>query len=372
MYTGGKEMIRDLLINMSLLISFISIVSHILKEKEINTNTSLKVKVAGGLITGLLGVTLIYFGFRPTDNTIIDFRNIVLTMSAIYGGPVALLICALSIALFRIAFFGVSSISAIIITAIICAVDVLISKQKLKMSTRWTIAAAINTIAININIWQLLKGNPRLWEMIVIYSFSSMFVSLVTYRYLNYSLTANILFRKLKSESANDYLTGLNNVRSFDQQFNQIMKTATEKNEQVSLLMIDIDFFKKVNDTYGHHQGDIVLKELGNILTKNSRSFDIVSRNGGEEFTVILLDCHINQALSIAERIRTAVEKAEILLPDRRIIKITISIGVANYPESSQQKEYLLELADSALYQAKRTGRNKVVIASNLTYCASS
>jgi diguanylate cyclase len=208
--------------------------------------------------------------------------------------------------------------------------------------------------------------------MIVIYSFSSIFVSFVAYRYVNYSLTTNTLFRKLKSESAKDYLTGLNNVRSFDQRFNEAMDNANEKNEQVSLLMIDIDFFKKVNDTYGHHEGDIVLIELGNILTKNSRSFDMVSRNGGEEFTVILLDCHINQALNIAERIRAAVEKAEFILPDRTSIKITVSIGVANYPESAQQREYLLELADLALYQAKRTGRNKVVLANNLTSCASS
>ena len=138
------------------------------------------------------------------------------------------------------------------------------------------------------------------------------------------------------------------------------MKNATEKSEKLSLLMIDIDFLKKVNDTYGHTAGDFVLREIGEILLKCSRSYDIVSRNGGEEFTILLLDCTEAQALQIAEHVRSCVENHTFVITDEIQINITISIGVANYPEATNEIEKLIELADIALYDAKRIGRNRV------------
>lgn len=124
--------------------------------------------------------------------------------------------------------------------------------------------------------------------------------------------------------------------------------------------MIDIDFFKKVNDTYGHAEGDAVLRELGKILLKSCRSYDIVSRNGGEEFTILLLDCPEIQALQIAERVRYSVETHPFIMTNETQINITVSIGVSSYPEATNKIEKLLELADETLYIAKRTGRNKV------------
>lgn len=152
----------------------------------------------------------------------------------------------------------------------------------------------------------------------------------------------------------------LANVRKFDSLLNDAMKNAKEKDEKFSLLMIDIDFFKKVNDTYGHAEGDIVLRELGKILLKNCRSFDIVSRNGGEEFTILLLDYPKIQALQVAEHVRSSVETHPFILSDQIRINITVSIGVASYPQDTNEIEKLLELADMTLYTAKRTGRNKV------------
>jgi diguanylate cyclase len=102
------------------------------------------------------------------------------------------------------------------------------------------------------------------------------------------------------------------------------------------------------------------LKQLANILVENCRSFDTVSRNGGEEFSAILLDCPNSQALRIAERIRLNVNSAPFILSSSIKISITVSIGVASYPETTDDLEKLLESADIALYTAKRTGRNKV------------
>ena len=161
-------------------------------------------------------------------------------------------------------------------------------------------------------------------------------------------------------ESSKDFLTGLNNVRKFDSLFNNAIENAKEKKENLSLLMIDIDFFKRVNDTYGHAEGDVVLQELGKILSKNSRSFDVVSRNGGEEFTVLLLGCPKDNAIQIAERIRATVENHSFVLTTGLEISITVSIGVSSYPELTEEVEKLVEKSDIALYAAKRTGRNKV------------
>lgn len=190
----------------------------------------------------------------------------------------------------------------------------------------------------------------------------TLIVSLLVYNYVNYLGYLTHLYRKFKDESSKDFLTGLNSVRKFDIFFNTLADAAQSKNEKLSLLYIDIDFFKKVNDNYGHSNGDIVLRELGSILIKNCRSFDFVSRNGGEEFTVLLLDCEAKQALEIAERIRKTIEMHTFILLDGKKINITISIGVSSYPDTITDSHNLIYEADMALYAAKRSGRNKVVL----------
>ena len=129
------------------------------------------------------------------------------------------------------------------------------------------------------------------------------------------------------------------------------------------MLFIDIDFFKKVNDIYGHLNGDRVLKEVGQILIKLSRDTDIVARKGREEFTVLLMDCGVSKALKVAERIRKTIEENIFISEQNEEIRITISIGVSSFPDTIADEEKLTEQADIALYRAKRSGRNKVCLA---------
>lgn len=185
-------------------------------------------------------------------------------------------------------------------------------------------------------------------------------VAILVYYVLHYISKTNALYRKLNYDAKKDFLTGLNNVREFDNMLNQVVTNAIEKGESLSILMIDIDFFKNVNDTYGHSSGDLVLKQLSNILVNSCRGFDIVSRNGGEEFTAILLDCDCRHAVTIAERVKKNVEEYTFIIQDNKEIKITVSIGVSSYPNIIKNISDLLAKADDALYLAKRTGRNKV------------
>jgi diguanylate cyclase len=166
--------------------------------------------------------------------------------------------------------------------------------------------------------------------------------------------------RKLKNEATVDFLTGLNNVRQFKKDFYNFAQQTIRKGENLSLLYLDIDYFKNVNDTYGHSSGDIVLRNLAIILRNTCRSFDIISRNGGEEFSVLLLDCSASHAFRIAERIRKNVDANKFYVTDKSIINVTISIGVTTYPDITNNINNMIKNADAALYEAKRTGRNKV------------
>ena len=163
-----------------------------------------------------------------------------------------------------------------------------------------------------------------------------------------------------------DYLTGLHNVRYFDNVMNELASTTELNGLTFSLLFLDIDYFKKVNDKYGHLNGDSVLSDLGGILMRFSRERDVVIRKGGEEFVILLRDSKLDNAMIAAERIRQEIENYDFHTSSNEIIKITVSIGVSSYPETSKNIEELTEQADISLYNAKRLGRNRVLAANEL------
>lgn len=176
------------------------------------------------------------------------------------------------------------------------------------------------------------------------------------------SISNAFLFEKVKNMATTDGLTCLYNHRYFQEKFGEILLRAERYNEKFSLVLIDIDFFKKVNDTYGHQVGDIVLKKVASILKSTARKVDIVARYGGEEFAIICVNDDKKNASKFAERLRREIENTTIIF-DSGKLHVTASIGVASYPEDGKDKESLVERADKALYQAKHEGRNRVIIA---------
>jgi diguanylate cyclase (GGDEF)-like protein len=164
-----------------------------------------------------------------------------------------------------------------------------------------------------------------------------------------------------------DYLTGLKTRGYFEQQLEVEIKRAERKKTALSLLMIDIDFFKQLNDHYGHHVGDQVLRDVGSLLTKDMREVDTVARYGGEEFVIILPETDGPGALQVAQRLRRNLEQAKFFAGSPRAIEhLTISIGVSVFGQDAQFKRDLIEFADAALYDAKAQGRNQVVMFSDL------
>ncbi|AVX29916.1 diguanylate cyclase (GGDEF) domain-containing protein [Carboxydocella thermautotrophica] len=170
-----------------------------------------------------------------------------------------------------------------------------------------------------------------------------------------------MLFEEMQTRAITDRLTGLYNQKQFYELLQSEIAAAQLYKKPLSLLMLDVDFFKQYNDTFGHPAGDRLLKEFARILVENVRPDDIVARYGGEEFAIILRETSLEQALDIAERIRQKVAdsrfEGRLQQPSGRI---TCSIGIAQYPVHAKTLEDLVKRADEALYRAKYNGRNRV------------
>jgi len=163
---------------------------------------------------------------------------------------------------------------------------------------------------------------------------------------------------RTRKEATTDFLTQVANRASFDRALSDMVNDFYRRNYPFALLMIDIDNFKRINDTYGHQAGDYVLRELARVLKSQLRARDIVARYGGEEFAILLPGVTFSQAVRVAERIRRAVEKHLFKYGDI-VIPVTISVGVALMREGMDESA-LVEKADKVLYLAKRSGKNQV------------
>jgi diguanylate cyclase (GGDEF)-like protein len=165
---------------------------------------------------------------------------------------------------------------------------------------------------------------------------------------------------------SHDELTGLLTSKSFFSELRREAAKAELKAHPFCVLMMDVDHFKQVNDTYGHLVGSQTLEEIGGVIKRALRAGDVAARFGGEEFAAFLLDADYAQGLVAAERVRSAVQNHEFPAARRDAtaaagtLRITISIGVASFPDDAKDPIELIELADSALYRAKRSGRNRI------------
>lgn len=175
----------------------------------------------------------------------------------------------------------------------------------------------------------------------------------------------NFMYSHTKHLSVTDPLTGLYNRRHFDNMIEREFLRAQRYSNDLSVAVIDVDFFKKVNDTYGHLCGDYVLKEVAYLTLQTFRKTDMVFRYGGEEILVILTETPLEKAIIPLERLRKAIENYPFNY-DNNDIHVTVSIGVESLNENVGCFEELIDNADKALYYAKENGRNQVVTSSSL------
>ena len=179
---------------------------------------------------------------------------------------------------------------------------------------------------------------------------------------------ANIKLREaLRTQSIKDALTGLYNRRYLEEMLEREVRRAARSEQSLGIIMIDLDHFKSFNDTYGHDAGDTVLRETGAFLTKNIRTEDFVCRFGGEEFVIILPTADLTASRGRAERLRSRMREQTMMHQGKSLGMVTISLGVAEFPQHGMSPKELMASADAALYEAKRGGRDRVVVASSQT-----
>ena len=178
-------------------------------------------------------------------------------------------------------------------------------------------------------------------------------------RQIELAITIADLFEAVKSQAITDPMTGLFNRRYFEEFIQKEAVRSKRQNQEFTVIGIDLDHLKKINDLYGHNYGDTAIKAIADVLKSSCRSIDIAARMGGEEFNVILSGVDSKGGAIFAERIRKTIESVSL----EKIGKITASIGVASYMEHSEEIDELLELVDHAMYESKRNGRNRVTIA---------
>lgn len=357
-----KELWKELFINVCILITILFIASQLFKNTGISHKSSIRIRMLFGIVGGISTSILIYFSVHITDSVVIDFRHLLEIFISIFGGLFSISITGLITATYRLLYQGISNKSIIssigvLVVSFGCGI---ISVSKLKERLKITIMFIYTLIIRSIFYYILIDNKSYAFSIIVIFCITTIILGLLVSYLVQYLVAAHRLFNRLKQESTHDFLTGLNNTRQFDLKYNKILTQAIESKQKVSFLIIDIDHFKNVNDEYGHIAGDEVLKELGRLLLKNCRDIDLVSRIGGEEFSVVLGNLSKADTLKAAERIRKSVEANIFLLSSGAQLKITVSIGAAIYPDITDDITALKEAADIKLYEAKRTGRNKV------------
>ncbi|MEH7109643.1 diguanylate cyclase [Bacillus sp. JJ1764] len=354
--------IKDLFVNLSILVSILFFYSQIFKKSPLSSRSPYIIKVLAGIWGGLLSILLMLFSIK-VSGTFVDLRHIPTILVAYYGGALPAIISMILTIIGRYFISTNVFYYALLMSVSGTLFAIYFSKRNFSKKFKVTMILTFNNLMFSAIFGYLVHNIDVFIKVIPVYWLVSSLSAYLSFYVIGYIRRSQRLYDKYLEESVTDSLTGLNNKRKFNEVFKHLIKETKENDLKLSLLYIDIDFFKHINDTYGHETGDAVLKELGIVLQKNTRPFDIVSRNGGEEFTVLLRDCPLSRAVEIAERIRENVENHTFSFFSGKKIKLTISIGVSSFQDTTTDPAMLIEDADKSLYQAKKTGRNKVCIA---------
>ncbi|NMD69960.1 diguanylate cyclase [Bacillus sp. DNRA2] len=324
-------------------------------------------KLVLGFLLGIIGSLLIRFNIPIAQYIILDLRHVPIIISAVFGGTIPTFITAFIIAFSRIIFFPISySTYASVITLIIITIfSGVVTKRRYTEFQKVIVMIAFSTIANGIMFWFVLQhfgyGHLYLQKIIFFYIPMSLLGGFLAFYLFNYITITNHSYQMLKQQAEIDYLTGLRNVRQFHHLLERLLAKASETEAKLGLLFIDIDHFKKINDTYGHPAGDEVLRGFSRILINSNPFNHTVFRNGGEEFSIIVPTANEAQLISLAESIRTKIECHIFHLPSGEKIHITASIGMVLNSNINNITD-LIYCADQALYHAKNSGRNRVVI----------
>lgn len=363
------NLINNLIANASLLLVGLYIISRLTKL-GVTTKLPLRRQVTISFLLAGLSIVITLHGVLWNAQADFQYGFVPIIMSALYFGlpgvrityvaSILVLPFILSETLLLITFLDYTLAASI-------AVAFLWFRERIKPARDIRI---VNAISLGfISLFSLLNvSNYNQIEMYVMtllafitIGYSAGFLLHIVYGGIHKIQRSERLISKYKEAAFTDSLTGLGNRRRFEEEMKRVDEEVINGTQDVALLFLDIDHFKSINDTYGHDAGDAILVELGNRLTKTARTDDMVCRNGGEEFSVLLADCTLSQGFVIGKRYLRQIAETPFLLPDGSFIDVTVSIGIASTSESKiATSSQLIKKADVGLYVAKRSGRNRL------------
>ncbi|WP_159457911.1 MULTISPECIES: GGDEF domain-containing protein [unclassified Listeria] len=360
------EVIMASLTNVFIVITGCYIINKIIpNEKKLSLTWKTRCYIV--MAASVTNFALMFFAIKLPSGIQVDLRFIVFMLLAYYIGASPALLAALVACGIRIfiggglneaTLFGVFCTLTVALPLIFIAVK--LRKSKLHQIQSFLL---LNTIGVTIYTATLFLYYG--YQPFVFFIGGNIFVvSFVALFSINFIINDMLTTRRLLREEVEyayvDFLTGLYNVRAFSSRTKELAKNP--KIQELAIFIMDIDFFKKVNDTYGHASGDRVLQSIAQTMKTKVEMPENLFRVGGEEFCYLLPNAPSEKAHEIGEEIRLAIQEHPIILSSSETIRTTISIGIASGGKSRKQLNKLYQYADKALYEAKHTGRNKVVL----------
>ncbi|WDM21842.1 GGDEF domain-containing protein [Paenibacillus polymyxa] len=356
-------MLKELINNFALLTSFLFFGNLFFRKYEHYLKKHIFIyRVMNGLMLGLFGILLMMTGLWIRGHFVVDLRHLAIIISVYMGGSVSGLLTTLIVILYRIYITGGWTDITLTVTVncfMTLGISLIFIREKSLTLRKW-MSAVIGAAVVSL-LSTFYVDNPPDNESMIIITTVKMLGGLFTYFMMSHIKKTERAVHLLEEAANRDHLTGLYSPRAYDALFEEVLHTSKTTKQPFGLVMLDIDHFKNINDTYGHLNGDTVLSQLGMLLTRESTMRVYPSRKGGEEFAILIGNCDSQKAASFAEKIRKAVENERFLLNDGTMISLTISIGAGSSPVIASR--HLLEKTDEALYEAKRSGRNQVKLA---------
>ncbi|MFL9649880.1 GGDEF domain-containing protein [Exiguobacterium chiriqhucha] len=363
------NLINNLIANASLLLVGLYIISRLTKL-GVTTKLPLRRQVTISFLLAGLSIVITLHGVLWNAQADFQYGFVPIIMSALYFGlpgvrityvaSILVLPFILSETLLLITFLDYTLAASI-------AVAFLWFRERIKPARDIRIVNAISLgfislfSLLNVSTYNQIETYVMTLLAFITIGYSAGFLLHIVYGGIHKIQRSERLISKYKEAAFTDSLTGLGNRRRFEEEMKRVDEEVFNGTQDVALLFLDIDHFKSINDTYGHDAGDAILVELGNRLTKTARTDDMVCRNGGEEFSVLLADCTLSQGFVIGKRYLRQIAETPFLLPDGSFIDVTVSIGIASTSESKiATSSQLIKKADVGLYVAKRSGRNRL------------
>lgn len=362
------EYLDSLYISASLIITYTFFNGYLFRSYTPDEMKTWKPLLLLGSLGGCLNIFILMYAYSASNNTtLLDLRVLVLVSVFFVSGFRSAIITAVITILFRLLYFGITPSAIIgscgIVFLLLCfAIITLTEKKKpFDLNTKWFICVGLSLLT-NIVVYTLALSNLVInpWPIISQYTLWLLIASVIQFNIITYITSSNEIYTRYVTTSNIDHLTQLYNARYFDSIYQETVVSATKYKTPFSVMMIDIDHFKSINDTYGHDEGDLVLQKVATLFHQSFRKEDTVGRIGGEEFCIILTNCSLSASKRIGEHFRELVEHTPFILSNGKGIQVHVSIGVANFSESTDDITALKKLADDALYEAKNTGRNKI------------